>query len=100
MNGTFQYMSVCTFSESAQQPSQISEAMVDALPVEMVRNASSMLAPGIQCRVCLRGYETGQIIKKLPCNHKVTRQDDREHSNMSREHINMSISLQIYYILS
>ncbi|XP_041367900.1 E3 ubiquitin-protein ligase Zswim2-like [Gigantopelta aegis] len=57
-------------SETAQQPSQISESLIDSLPVEMVRNTGSILAPGVQCRVCLRGYEPGQIIKKLPCNHK------------------------------
>lgn len=30
------------------------------------------MAPGMQCRICLRGYEVNQFVRKLPrCKHKV-----------------------------
>jgi len=34
-----------------------------------VRAGSSLLAPGRQCRVCLRRYAPGDLVRRLPCRH-------------------------------
>ncbi|XP_077978469.1 E3 ubiquitin-protein ligase Zswim2-like [Glandiceps talaboti] len=46
------------------------ESMVQALPTMTVRQGSLLLSPGAQCRICLRVYTAGQIVKKLPCRHE------------------------------
>lgn len=52
--------------------SDIPEEVINSFPLEKVRDSSNLLQPGMQCRICLRGYEVGQFIRKLPrCKHKV-----------------------------
>lgn len=62
-----------TFSSNAnQQPSDIPESVINKFPLEKVRDRGPLLAPGMQCRICLRGYEVNQFVRKLPrCKHKV-----------------------------
>ncbi|XP_048755909.1 E3 ubiquitin-protein ligase ZSWIM2-like isoform X2 [Ostrea edulis] len=58
-------------SNANQQQSDIPEAVVNKFPIEKVRERGALLAPGIQCRICLRGYEVNQFVRKLPtCKHK------------------------------
>ncbi|KAL8608905.1 hypothetical protein ACOMHN_063034 [Nucella lapillus] len=58
-------------SSSAAAPlSDLTEEAVQMLPLEKVREGGSLLAPGAQCRVCLRGFTAGQYVRKLPCQHK------------------------------
>ena len=63
---------VSSFSNNQVQTSDIPEEVVHNLPLEKVRENGPLLAPGIQCRVCLRAYQVGQFVRKLPrCKHKV-----------------------------
>ena len=71
------YVLCCTFiacfSESGQQPSDLTQETIQSFPMERVRLAHPLLAPGQQCRVCLRSYDTGQFVRRLPCHHKFHR---------------------------
>ena len=58
-------------SDAANKPSSIPESVIKSFPTETVRQGSAMLTPGTQCRVCLRGYDLGQVVRRLPCRHKV-----------------------------
>ena len=60
-------------NQDATVPSNLSESTVRSFPVERIRHNSSLLAPGQQCRICLRGYEEGQFARRLPCRHKFHR---------------------------
>ncbi|KAK3108108.1 hypothetical protein FSP39_001414 [Pinctada imbricata] len=58
-------------NNSASQPSEIPEDVIHQFPLERVREGGALLAPGKQCRVCLRAFEIGQFVRKLPrCKHK------------------------------
>lgn len=58
-------------SNANQQPSDIPESVINKFPLEKVRDRGPLLAPGMQCRICLRGYEVNQFVRKLPrCKHK------------------------------
>ncbi|XP_033103223.1 uncharacterized protein LOC117106015 isoform X2 [Anneissia japonica] len=57
-------------NETAHAPSTVPESFIKSLPSEMVRNGSGLLAPGSQCRVCLRAYIVGERVRRLPCQHK------------------------------
>ncbi|XP_062606809.1 uncharacterized protein LOC134268556 [Saccostrea cucullata] len=58
-------------SNANQQPSDIPEDIIHKFPLEKVRERGPLLAPGMQCRICLRGYEVNQYVRKLPrCKHK------------------------------
>ncbi|KAI8515427.1 E3 ubiquitin-protein ligase Zswim2 [Branchiostoma belcheri] len=57
-------------SSTANQSGTVPEPVVNSLPVEIVRQKSPLLAPGQQCRVCLRGFSVGQHLRRLPCKHK------------------------------
>ncbi|KAL5006572.1 hypothetical protein ScPMuIL_015378 [Solemya velum] len=51
--------------------SNITENIIQSFPLEKVRDGSNLLAPGMQCRICLHGYLLGQFVRKLPhCKHK------------------------------
>lgn len=44
--------------------------VINSLPLMKVRSGARLLAPGKQCRICLRNYEIGQFVRKLPdCKH-------------------------------
>ncbi|XP_010226656.1 PREDICTED: E3 ubiquitin-protein ligase ZSWIM2 [Tinamus guttatus] len=45
--------------------------IVKSLPNILVGKQSHLLAPGIQCRCCLKPFHLGQHVRLLPCNHKV-----------------------------
>ena len=70
-------MVVCEFhvifiSNTQAQTSDIPEEVIHNFPLEKVRENGPLLAPGIQCRVCLRAYQVGQFVRKIPrCKHKV-----------------------------
>ncbi|XP_055901014.1 E3 ubiquitin-protein ligase Zswim2-like isoform X2 [Biomphalaria glabrata] len=50
--------------------SNLTEETIQALPLEKVREGGPLLALGSQCRVCLRGFSLGQLVRRLPCKHK------------------------------
>ena len=58
-------------SQTANQPSNIPEKVIKSFPTETVRQGSALLNPGMQCRICLRGYSISQVLRRLPCKHKV-----------------------------
>ncbi|XP_031415026.1 E3 ubiquitin-protein ligase ZSWIM2 [Clupea harengus] len=45
-------------------------AVLTALPLVRVRQGSRLLEAGMQCRICLRGFQLGQQVRRLPCHHK------------------------------
>nr|XP_060636244.1 LOW QUALITY PROTEIN: E3 ubiquitin-protein ligase ZSWIM2 [Anolis sagrei ordinatus] len=47
--------------------------IINALPTVVVRKRSSLLDPGLQCRLCLKAFCLGQVTRFLPCNHKFHR---------------------------
>ncbi|XP_063964802.1 E3 ubiquitin-protein ligase ZSWIM2-like [Lytechinus pictus] len=55
---------------ASNQLSNVPEHVVKSFHVETVREGSNLLSLGTQCRVCLRAYTIGQLVKKLPCRHK------------------------------
>ena len=56
---------------NAEGFSKIPEKIIKSWPSERIRDNNKLLAPGYQCRVCLRNYEIGQLIRKLPaCKHR------------------------------
>ncbi|XP_030836317.1 E3 ubiquitin-protein ligase ZSWIM2 [Strongylocentrotus purpuratus] len=55
---------------ASNQMSNVPEHVVKSFHVETVRDGSNLLSLGTQCRVCLRAYAMGQLVKKLPCRHK------------------------------
>lgn len=57
-------------NQSNQELSDLTEETVRSFPIERVRPSSTLLAPGQQCRVCLRAYQQGQQVRRLPCRHK------------------------------
>lgn len=51
--------------------SRIPEKVIKSWPNERIRENHKLLNPGYQCRVCLRNYEVGQVVRRLPhCKHK------------------------------
>ena len=52
-------------SSSAQQLSDLTEDMVRFFPMERIRQHSVLLAPGRQCRICLRPYQVCRILRLL-----------------------------------
>nr|XP_015214589.1 PREDICTED: E3 ubiquitin-protein ligase ZSWIM2 isoform X1 [Lepisosteus oculatus] len=48
----------------------IPEHIVKMLPSVKVRQSSTLLEPGQQCRLCLKSFSLGQLVRQLPCNHK------------------------------
>ena len=62
------------YSNSAPIGSDIPEDVIQSFPLEKVRDHGPLLQPGMQCRICLHGYQLGQVVRKLPrCKHKVNR---------------------------
>ncbi|XP_077966256.1 E3 ubiquitin-protein ligase Zswim2-like isoform X1 [Styela clava] len=46
------------------------EHVINTLPMMKVRPGAKLLVPGKQCRICLRSYEVGEYVRKLPeCKH-------------------------------
>ena len=77
-----------SFSNNQVQTSNIPEEVVHNFPLEKVRENGPLLAPGIQCRVCLRAYQVGQFVRKLPrCKHKVPDMLIMEMSHPMRKHV-------------
>ena len=55
----------------AKNFSNLTEKIIKSWPSERVRENSTLLQPGYQCRICLRAYQLNQIVRKLPgCKHK------------------------------
>nr|XP_014351842.1 PREDICTED: E3 ubiquitin-protein ligase ZSWIM2 isoform X2 [Latimeria chalumnae] len=48
----------------------LSEHVFKTLSSTMVRQGSKLLAPGQQCRICLKAFSLGQFVRQLPCRHK------------------------------
>ncbi|XP_025966044.1 E3 ubiquitin-protein ligase ZSWIM2 [Dromaius novaehollandiae] len=57
-----------------QKTSCTPKSIVKSLPSIRVRKHSHLLAPGIQCRCCLKPFHLGQHVRLLPCNHKFHRE--------------------------
>ncbi|XP_023568047.1 E3 ubiquitin-protein ligase ZSWIM2 isoform X2 [Octodon degus] len=47
--------------------------VVKSLPLLLVTKNSKLLAPGCQCRLCLKSFRLGQHARLLPCSHKFHR---------------------------
>ncbi|KAM6176145.1 E3 ubiquitin-protein ligase ZSWIM2 [Erethizon dorsatum] len=47
--------------------------VVKSLPLLLVTKNSKLLAPGCQCRLCLKSFHLGQYTRLLPCSHKFHR---------------------------
>ncbi|XP_021011125.1 E3 ubiquitin-protein ligase ZSWIM2 [Mus caroli] len=47
--------------------------VVKSLPLLMITKKSKLLAPGYQCRLCLKSFCFGQYTRLLPCTHKFHR---------------------------
>ncbi|XP_003406225.1 E3 ubiquitin-protein ligase ZSWIM2 [Loxodonta africana] len=47
--------------------------IVKSLPFLLITKNSKLLAPGYQCRLCLKAFHLGQHIRLLPCTHKFHR---------------------------
>ncbi|XP_077010502.1 E3 ubiquitin-protein ligase ZSWIM2 isoform X2 [Tamandua tetradactyla] len=47
--------------------------VVKSLPLLMITKNSKLLAPGFQCRLCLKPFHLGQHARLLPCIHKFHR---------------------------
>uniref|UniRef100_A0A8C3T100 Zinc finger SWIM-type containing 2 n=1 Tax=Chelydra serpentina TaxID=8475 RepID=A0A8C3T100_CHESE len=52
----------------------IPKHIVRSLPMMWIRKCSNFLAPGLQCRLCLKIFCLGQYARLLPCNHKFHRE--------------------------
>lgn len=51
--------------------SKIPEKIIKTWRSERIREGNNLLNPGFQCRVCLREYKLGELVRKLPnCKHK------------------------------
>ncbi|XP_010073540.1 PREDICTED: E3 ubiquitin-protein ligase ZSWIM2, partial [Pterocles gutturalis] len=48
--------------------------IVKSLPTILISKRSNLLAPGIQCRLCLKSFQLRQHVRLLPCNHKFHRE--------------------------
>jgi E3 ubiquitin-protein ligase ZSWIM2 len=48
----------------------IPENVVKSMPTERVHERSRLLQHGEQCRLCLRSYQLGERVRRLPCRHK------------------------------
>ncbi|XP_045216191.2 uncharacterized protein LOC123566297 isoform X2 [Mercenaria mercenaria] len=61
-------------SNNAATGSDIPEEVIQTFPLEKVRQNGPLLQPGVQCRICLHGYQLGQFVRRLPrCKHKFHR---------------------------
>ncbi|XP_071072326.1 E3 ubiquitin-protein ligase ZSWIM2 isoform X2 [Dasypus novemcinctus] len=49
------------------------KCVVKSLPLLLITKNSKLLAPGIQCRLCLKAFCLGQHARLLPCTHKFHR---------------------------
>ncbi|XP_016009985.1 E3 ubiquitin-protein ligase ZSWIM2 [Rousettus aegyptiacus] len=47
--------------------------VVKSLPLLLITKNSKLLAPGYQCRLCLKEFCLGQYTRLLPCSHKFHR---------------------------
>ncbi|XP_058404633.1 E3 ubiquitin-protein ligase ZSWIM2 [Diceros bicornis minor] len=47
--------------------------VVKSLPLLLITKSSKLLAPGFQCRLCLKAFHLGQHARLLPCTHKFHR---------------------------
>ncbi|XP_065269851.1 E3 ubiquitin-protein ligase ZSWIM2 [Emys orbicularis] len=57
-----------------EKSSCIPKHIVKSLPLMLIRKCSNFLAPGLQCRLCLKIFCLGQYGRLLPCNHKFHRE--------------------------
>lgn len=61
------------FFHSAQKKTTdkgVPENVVKSLPSERLDECSQLLQNGERCRLCLRLYQNGQCIRRLPCRHQ------------------------------
>lgn len=60
------------YSSNTAIGSDVPEEVIQTFPLEKIRQNGPLLQPGVQCRICLHGYQLGQFVRKLPrCKHKV-----------------------------
>ncbi|XP_060113298.1 E3 ubiquitin-protein ligase ZSWIM2 [Heteronotia binoei] len=63
----------CHEEKGKEKFSCVPAHVINSLPTALVRKCSSLLDPGVQCRLCLKIFCLGQVAKFLPCNHKFHR---------------------------
>lgn len=68
----------------------IPENVVKSLPSERVHERSRLLQHGEQCRLCLRAYQVGERVRRLPCRHKFHIDCIGEYENSIRFNIHFS----------
>jgi E3 ubiquitin-protein ligase ZSWIM2 len=66
----FYLLHFCFSSAQNSAVMGIPENVVKAMPTERVHERSRLLQPGEQCRLCLRSYQKGERVRRLPCRHK------------------------------
>jgi E3 ubiquitin-protein ligase ZSWIM2 len=57
-------------NESSNLSTTLTENALKSFPIQHVTSNSRLLAPGVQCQVCLKCFIVGQSIRHLPCRHK------------------------------
>nr|XP_020666288.1 E3 ubiquitin-protein ligase ZSWIM2 isoform X2 [Pogona vitticeps] len=60
-------------SNEKEKVSCVPVQIMNSLPTMLVRKCSSLLDPGLQCRLCLKSFCIGQVTRFLPCEHKFHR---------------------------
>ncbi|XP_061413043.1 E3 ubiquitin-protein ligase ZSWIM2 isoform X2 [Lethenteron reissneri] len=61
----------CTNAIASCPGEALQESALASLPILSVGPRSRLMAPGRQCRVCLRSFRQGQHVRPLPCRHMV-----------------------------
>ncbi|XP_070588004.1 E3 ubiquitin-protein ligase ZSWIM2 isoform X1 [Erythrolamprus reginae] len=59
--------------KNKEQFSRIPQQVLNSIPNIVIRKGSSLLDPGLQCRLCLKAFCLGQVTRTLPCHHKFHR---------------------------
>nr|XP_025869367.1 E3 ubiquitin-protein ligase ZSWIM2 [Vulpes vulpes] len=59
--------------QGKEGPVYTPKQVVKSLPLLLITKNSKMLAPGYQCRLCLKAFRLGQHTRLLPCTHKFHR---------------------------
>ena len=60
----------CPFNSEVLKLTNLTSDVVKTFPLQHITSASKLLAPGIQCQICLRSFVQGQSVRCLPCKHK------------------------------
>lgn len=71
VDGDYELLAQLTTASDKTALSQIPERVIKSWPTERLRTNNPLLAPGQQCRVCLRVFQLDQVVRRLPgCKHR------------------------------